>query len=358
MAQSRNPKRQNLERNVMTDTEYSMNSNYTLITGASGYIGSALAQTLATKQQVICLSRKKTQGDFISIQGEFHAFEDLRQLDGVNLSCVVHLAAVTGGCSEEEGLAINVQGTRRLLRYALDRGCRKFVLASSIAATGCLSDTFIPLHLPISEEHPCLAEDAYGLSKAMMEDVTHYFQRLFPDSDFINLRIGLVNGTQNLPPQHRVGDPLGLPFVNLAYIMLGDVLRALECAVTAPHQSGVGTFNVVGPDTNCVDSVSAILRSCLGERGNRLDFSRFDASQHQFDALYSMDKIKDALGFCPEESTRLRVCKQCGVETNALGETFFVPQLSCPLVVLSPLVKKAVRAIMMLKSGQWLGYSC
>lgn len=307
MAQSRNPKRQNPERNVMTNTKDTMNSDYTLITGASGYIGNALAHALATKQQVICLSRKKTQGDFISVQGEFHSFEDLRQLDEVDISCVVHLAAVTGGCSEEEGLAINVQGTRRLLRYALDRGCRKFVLASSIAATGCLSDAFLPVHLPISEEHPCLAEDAYGLSKAMMEDVTRYFQRLFPDSDFINLRIGLVNDTQKLPPQYGVGDPLGLPFVNLAYVMLGDVLRALECAVTAPHQSGVRTFNVVGPDTNCVDSVSAVLRSCLCERGDRLDFSPYGDSQHQFDALYSMDKIKNALDFCPEESTRLRV---------------------------------------------------
>ncbi len=281
-----------------------MNSDYTLITGASGYIGDALAKTLVTKRRLICLSRKKPHGDVNYVQGEFHSFEDLRQLDGVNISCVVHLAAVTGGCSEEEGLAINVQGTRRLLRYALDRGCRKFVLASSIAATGCLGDAFLPLHLPISEEHPCLAGDAYGLSKSMMEDVTRYFQRLFPDGDFINLRIGLVNNTREPPPQHGVGEPLGLPFVNLAYVMLGDVLRALECAVAAPRHPGVRVFNVVGPDTNCSDPVSTVLRSCLGKRGDLLDLSHYGDPRNSFDALYSMDKIEDALGFRPEESTR------------------------------------------------------
>jgi UDP-glucose 4-epimerase len=211
----------------MTEVKPVAGAGCTLITGASGLIGNAFAQELSAKRQVICLSRKKSRGDDVTaIQGEFHSFEDLRQLDSFDISCVVHLAAVTGGCSEEEGLAVNVLGTRRLLRYALDRGCRKFVLASSIAAAGCLSDAFLPLQLPIPDEHPCLAYDAYGFSKAMMEELTRYFHRVVPDSDFINLRIGLVDST-DVPHLFGAGDPLGWPFVNLARITLGDLLRAL-----------------------------------------------------------------------------------------------------------------------------------
>ena len=287
----------------MIELNPAADGGYTLITGASGFIGSVFAEQLAEKRQVICLSRKKTQENILSVQGEFHSFEDLRQLDRFDISCVVHLAAVTGGCSEEDGLAINVLGTRRLLRYALDRGCRKFVLASSIAATGCLSDEFIPLQVPILDEHPCLAYDAYGFSKAMMEELTRYFHRIVPDSDFINLRIGLVNGNA-APPIHSVGDPLGCPFVNLAYVMIADVLRALDCAITAPHQPGVRIFNVVGPDTNCNNPVSDVLRSCLGKRGDGLDSSGYDRPGHSHDPLYSMGKIKSALGFSPKESTR------------------------------------------------------
>jgi UDP-glucose 4-epimerase len=266
-------------------------------------IGNAFAQELSAKRQVICLSRKKSRGDDVTaIQGEFHSFEDLRQLDSFDISCVVHLAAVTGGCSEEEGLAVNVLGTRRLLRYALDRGCRKFVLASSIAAAGCLSDAFLPLQLPIPDEHPCLAYDAYGFSKAMMEELTRYFHRVVPDSDFINLRIGLVDST-DVPHLFGAGDPLGWPFVNLARITLGDLLRALDCAVAAPPQPGVRVFNVVTARANCSDPVPAVLRSCLGDRAERLDLSRYESPGHSYDALYAMDNIQRALGFFAEEST-------------------------------------------------------
>lgn len=108
----------------MREMKPTAEGGYTLITGASGFIGNAFAQQLSIKRQVICLSRKMPQGNIPSVQGEFHSFEDLRQLDRFEISCVVHLAAVTGGCSEEDGVAVNVLGTRRLLRYAINRGVK------------------------------------------------------------------------------------------------------------------------------------------------------------------------------------------------------------------------------------------
>lgn len=280
-----------------------VDDGYTLVTGASGRIGNAFARQLSEKRRVICLSRKKPDGGMTSVQGEFHSFEDLRQLDPFPLSCVVHLAAVTGGCSEEDGLAINVLGTRRLLRYALDRGCRKFVLASSIAAAGCLSDAFLPLQLPIPDEHPCRAYDAYGFSKAMMEELTRYFQRVVPDSDFINLRIGLVERA-DAPHVFRAGDPLGWPFVNLARVMLDEVLKALDGAVAAPTRPGVRVFNVVTPQANCGDPVPAVLRACLGDRADTLDLSWYESPGHAYDALYTTDGIQTLLNSSPEESLK------------------------------------------------------
>ena len=286
----------------MTEAKNVAGGGYTLVTGASGRIGNAFAGQFSTKQQVIGLSRKKPEGDYAAVQGEFHSFEDLRQLDPYDISCVVHLAAVTGGCSEEDGLAINVLGTRRLLRYALDRGCRKFVLASSIAAAGCLSDEFLPLQLPIPDEHPCLAYDAYGFSKAMMEELTRYFQRVVSDSDFINLRIGLVDKT-DVPHLFHAGDPLGWPFVNLARVNLDDLLSALGHAASAPLQPGARIFNVVNPRTNCADPVPEVLRSCLGSRAEQLDLSWYEKPGHSYDALYATDNIQTALGFSSDDPT-------------------------------------------------------
>lgn len=277
---------------------------YTLITGASGFIGNALAHQLAADRQVICLSRKKPEGDLAFVRGEFHSFEDLRQLDEFNIQCVVHLAAVTGGCSEEDGLAINVLGTRRLLRYALDRGCRKFVMASSIAVVGCLSPNFVPLQVPIPDEHACLAQDAYGLSKAMMEDLTRYFSRLIPESDFINLRFAAVDASDTLPPLYSVDAPPRLPFVQLAHVGMADVLRALGLAIDAPLEPGVRVFNVIGPDANSREPVPTMLRAALGARGEHVDVSWYEQPEHEYAALYTSDTLKAALGFSAERSMR------------------------------------------------------
>ena len=127
-----------------------------LITGASGFIGKALAKALDGQADLVLLSRNKPDAPGTWIKGAFELFEDLRQLDRFKIGTAVHLAAVTGGCSEEDGFAVNVQGTRRLLRYLADRGTRKIVLASSIAATGVLTGNeprFVPLHTVVDEPY-------------------------------------------------------------------------------------------------------------------------------------------------------------------------------------------------------------
>src|SRR5579862_2482219 len=102
-----------------------------LITGASGFIGRAQAVEMSRRHTVLCMSRKRPAVDLPWIRGEFGSFEDLRRLDRYTIDVVIHLGAVTGGCSERDGLLVNVEGSRCLMRYLIDRGCRKFVMASS-----------------------------------------------------------------------------------------------------------------------------------------------------------------------------------------------------------------------------------
>ena len=49
-----------------------------LITGASGFIGRALAPAMATHHQVLCMSRRDPGLGLPWIRGDFGAFEDLR----------------------------------------------------------------------------------------------------------------------------------------------------------------------------------------------------------------------------------------------------------------------------------------
>ena len=114
-----------------------------LITGTSGFIGRALAESMGSDHEVFCISRQKTEvAGVTAIQGDFTSPDDLRKIDPNRVDVVVHLAAVTGGGTEEELLRVNVMGTYQLVRHFIDGGCKKFVLASSIAAVGMQSPLF------------------------------------------------------------------------------------------------------------------------------------------------------------------------------------------------------------------------
>ena len=269
-----------------------------LITGASGFLGARLIERLAKQHDVLCMSRNKPNSDVSFVKGTFDSFEDLRQLDKYEITSVVHLAAVTGGCSEEDGLSVNLLGTRRLLRYLLDRGCRKFVMASSIAAVGCLDPEFLPLSFPIADDHPCLATDAYGLSKAMVEDLTRYFSRKYTDTDFIHLRFGNVAPDETWSPEEvDLHTALFLPITQLTHVLASDVVNAIEKSVESSNHTGVRVYNVVGPDANCDVPVIAKLRATFGDaKLEGFDFSYYEQPGNEHKPLFAMEKIKEELG--------------------------------------------------------------
>jgi nucleoside-diphosphate-sugar epimerase len=277
-----------------------------LVTGASGFIGKKLVQQLVAVEgnKVICLSRNASAEKATYVKGSFDRFEDLRGLDPYDIDAVIHLAAVTGGCSEEDGLAVNVLGTRRLYRYLLDRGCTKFITASSIAAVGSLDDDFIPLQLPMLDDHPCLATDAYGLSKAMVEEMIQYFHRKHSSTDFINLRFGVVVDESWVASDIVQEGKLAVPFINLAKVYVSDVVAGIMLTLEAPFQAGVRNFNLVGPDISSSLPSLEILSSLMGDRAPKLDLDYYLIPGNEYKPVYAMDRFKAEYGFVPVRSTR------------------------------------------------------
>lgn len=265
-----------------------------LITGASGFIGRALAPAIAAHHQVLCMSRRDPGLDLPWIRGDFGAFEDLRQLDGYAIDGVVHLAAVTGGCLEREGMLVNVEGTRCLMRYLMDRGCRKFVMASSIAAVGMQSVHFRPLQVPIPDEHPCLDRDGYGFSKYLMEEVTKYYQRQNQAIDVINLRLSVVLADDRLPPPRGIEPLRPWALGSITIMALSDAVRAFIMALEAPYKPGVRIMNAAGPRAWVAVPVAQLLRHWWGED---VDLSYFEDPDHAYDAVYDVRRIERELGF-------------------------------------------------------------
>ncbi|MFL7807870.1 MAG: NAD-dependent epimerase/dehydratase family protein [Anaerolineae bacterium] len=268
-----------------------------LVTGASGFIGQALAPSLAQRHDVICMSRRNPRLELPWVRGYFGAFEDLRALDSYSIDAVVHLAAVTGGCLERDGILVNVEGTRCLMRYLIDRGCVKFVFASSIAAVGFQSVRFRPLQLPIPDEHPCLDRDGYGFSKYMMEQVIQYYWRQNEQIDAIPLRLATIYDDQRVPAPRRVS-PLGQWALGaITQMARSDAVRAFTLAVEAPYAPGVRIMNAAPPVAWVADPVADILANWWGDD---VDLSHFQQPGHEYDAIYDVSRIERELGFVAE----------------------------------------------------------
>jgi UDP-glucose 4-epimerase len=268
-----------------------------LVTGASGFIGKALASHLSEKHNVVCISRSNPGLDLPYVRGNFGSFEDLQQLNGYDIDVVVHLAAVTGGCLERDGILVNVEGTRCLMRYLMDKGCKKFVMASSIAAVGFQNVKFRPLQVPIPDEHPCLDRDGYGLSKFLMEEITKYYHRQNPDIDVINLRLSSVTPDDRMPEPRKIG-PLG-PWAlgGITVMALRDAVRAFTLAVETLYKSGVRIMNATGPEAWVAEPVVDILRNWWGDD---VDLCYFEHPDHTYDSVFDVQRIKQELGFVAE----------------------------------------------------------
>ena len=270
-----------------------------LVTGAGGFIGQGVVTELSKRHEVVAITTGPKYSWMSEIvRGNFGNPEDLRQLDNYNIEAAVHLAAVTGGAPEEDAFSVNVLGTRTLLRYLANRGCRKIVCASSIAAVGFQNTSFRPLALPIPDEHPCLDRDGYGVSKSLMEEVTRYIHRSVPELDIINLRLSSV--TPNDPPRPLVGvSPLRMWSLGTITIMsLRDAVSAFTLAVESKLVAGVRTMNAAGPRAWVNEPVADVLRNWYG---TAIDVSHFGQKGYEWAGVFDVTKIRDELGFTAQD---------------------------------------------------------
>lgn len=144
-----------------------------LVTGATGFIGTALIRRLRASGAVvrgIARSRRESPADELALldlaADEFPA----RLLDGIET--VFHLAAKTHDLAETDAAAaeywrVNLEGTQHLLEAVRRGRVRRIVLVSSVKAVG--EDA----PLPIDETHPAGPTSPYGRSKLATEQLVH-----------------------------------------------------------------------------------------------------------------------------------------------------------------------------------------
>jgi NAD+ dependent glucose-6-phosphate dehydrogenase len=154
-----------------------------LITGASGTIGTMLAERFAGRYDLVLLDIEEGQtGNDLPIHKA-----DVRSLDDLNRHTVVHLAGnASTGASWESVYELNILGTRNVLEAARLAGVPRVVFASSNHAMGMYDrDGEWPLY-----NHQLPRPDSlYGVSKVFGETIGRFYHDEH-GLEFIALRIG------------------------------------------------------------------------------------------------------------------------------------------------------------------------
>lgn len=148
-----------------------------LITGASGFVGSAVVDRLAVHSEFTPRAAMRRDNHYFSPAVDVVQVGDLgpdtdwtAALQGV--SVVVHAAARVHVMNDSfadplaEFRRVNVEGTLNLARQAVSAGVTRFVLISSIKVNG----ESTALNKPFTEEDIPVPVDPYGISKYESEE--------------------------------------------------------------------------------------------------------------------------------------------------------------------------------------------
>jgi nucleoside-diphosphate-sugar epimerase len=147
-----------------------------LITGATGFIGTTLAERLLGRgDSVRALVRDPARADELRSMGAELVAGDVNRPDSLadavpDVDAVVHLAGLVKAVTREDLFAVNAEGTRSLASAAVRTGCPKFVLVSSLAAAGPSAPG-----RPRAENDRPAPVSSYGQSKLAAEQAVRSF---------------------------------------------------------------------------------------------------------------------------------------------------------------------------------------
>jgi nucleoside-diphosphate-sugar epimerase len=214
------------------------------VTGAAGFIGSALFAELAARQ----FNVHQVPRSSVEIAG---------------VQCVIHCAARAHIMRDEaldpltEYRRVNVQGTLNLAHHAAAAGVKRFVFLSSVKVNGESTDRLLRPFGARNDGVGAAPEDAYGLSKWEAE------QGLWEIASQTGMEVVVVR------PPLVYG-----PGVKGNFARLLDIVRSgvpLPLAAVNNQRSFIGLDNLVDLLIRCMDHPSAAGQTLLVSDGK--DFS-------------------------------------------------------------------------------------
>lgn len=268
-----------------------------LITGVNGLIGSAIAEMLLSKNEVIGTSIEKdnqTGLDFQYIQSDITDNRTLQNLPKP-IDIIVHCAAVLTNDNFSNALInANCIGVQNIASYAINSKCKQLIYASGLPVIGR------PTIIPITEEHPIKPLTVYLITKYFGEIV---LQRLIGEDHVTILRITSPLGRKTAPnkivPVFVKSAIENIDFNLLGqgkriqnYIDVRDIARAVGCAI---ERESSGIFNIASEHSYSNKELAELCIN-LFNSSSKINYAGED-KEEDFQWIVSTDKAKRELGF-------------------------------------------------------------
>ena len=135
-----------------------------LITGASGYLGSCLADDLSQLYEIIGTSRKKTRQNLLPMDITKED-EVIKTFNEVKPDVIIHCVGISGKFNQDPSQAtiVNVEGTRNIINGAREIGASVIYISSTAVFNG--QDG------PFKEEDEPISTDIYAQTKIEAERI-------------------------------------------------------------------------------------------------------------------------------------------------------------------------------------------
>jgi len=256
-----------------------LTQHHFLVTGGAGFIGSGLVKDLELEHNSkVTVLDDFSAGDFrnlLNFKGDVIAWDirDAGWHEKVGeVDAVFHEAAITDASEEDqrEMMDVNVNGFRNVLDFAVKRGIKRVVFASSAEVYGNGP-------LPMKEKQYLAPENIYGFSKAVMENVAAEYALTHPYMTIVGLRYFSVYGPgefykgKNASLIHRIyrdigaGKPPSLPgdgSRKIDFVYIKDVIRGNMLAMEAKDSC---TCNLASGRPETLKRVVGYVNAALGK---------------------------------------------------------------------------------------------
>jgi UDP-glucose 4-epimerase len=308
-----------------------------LVTGAAGFIGSALCQRLHSLGHPVVgydnLSRGRReylpQGVRL-VEGDIRDAARVEEtLSASKPDCVIHLAAMhfIPDCiaRPQETIDVNVEGTRRVLDSCRGTSVRSFIFASSGAV-------YAPTDCPcIEDETPLRPLEVYGESKVAAEQlVSSFYEETGIATSIVRLFNAIGRNETNPHVVPHIFESLQTSDVirlgNIApcrdYIDTRDVAEAILAVADSSH--GLRVLNVGTGVAYSVKDIVELLRRILGRAIEVVqEPSRLRATERMLLAA-DIEKIRSATPWTPRtslEDTLKDLVAAYGLQTQPYSAT-------------------------------------